>query len=122
MRRALPGVYLPGGVPEERGRCPGVPERKVRAGDGPDPGRDDESFVILVNTGEFSDFRIDIARFGITCIEEVSEKYHIEEGKTIEDIIEELTIQMLKHAEKMEFEKAAYIRDKIILKVIYADK
>ena len=48
-----------------------------------------------------------------TIVEEVSEKYHIEEGKTVEDVIEELTMQMLKHAENMEFEQAAEIRDKI---------
>lgn len=48
-----------------------------------------------------------------TIVEEATEKYNIEEGKTIEEIIEELTMQMLKHAENMEFEQAAEIRDKI---------
>ena len=48
-----------------------------------------------------------------TIVEEVTEKYNIEEGKTVEEVIEELTMQMLKHAEKMEFEQAAELRDKI---------
>lgn len=48
-----------------------------------------------------------------TIVEEATEKYNIEEGKTIEEVIEELTMQMLAYAEKMEFEKAAEIRDKI---------
>ena len=48
-----------------------------------------------------------------TIVEEATEKYNIEEGKTIEEVIEELTMQMLKHAENMEFEQAAEIRDKI---------
>ena len=48
-------------------------------------------------------------------VEETKEKYQIEdmENKNISDIIEELTNQMIKCAEKMEFEKAAEIRDKI---------
>ena len=48
-----------------------------------------------------------------TIVEETTEKYNIEEGKTVEEVIEELTMQMLKHAENMEFEQAAEIRDKI---------
>ena len=48
-----------------------------------------------------------------TIVEEATEKYNIEEGKTVEEVIEELTMQMLKHAENMEFEQAAEIRDKI---------
>lgn len=48
-----------------------------------------------------------------TIVEEAAEKYNIEEGKTVEEVIEELTMQMLKHAENMEFEQAAEIRDKI---------
>ncbi|MBR4110148.1 MAG: excinuclease ABC subunit UvrB [Clostridia bacterium] len=38
---------------------------------------------------------------------------YITEGKDINQIIDELTIEMLSYAEKMEFEKAAEIRDKI---------
>ena len=48
-----------------------------------------------------------------TIVEEVSEKYEIEEGKTIQEVIDELTTQMLEHAERMEFEEAAEIRDQI---------
>jgi excinuclease ABC subunit B len=48
-----------------------------------------------------------------TIIEETKEEYKLEGDKTIEDVIEELTVQMLKYAEKMEFEKAAELRDKI---------
>jgi excinuclease ABC subunit B len=48
-----------------------------------------------------------------TIFEEAKEEYKLEGDKTIEDIVEELTIQMLKYAEKMEFEKAAELRDKI---------
>ena len=48
-----------------------------------------------------------------TIVEETTEKYNIEEGKTVEEVIEELTMQMLKYAENMEFEQAAEIRDKI---------
>jgi excinuclease ABC subunit B len=48
-----------------------------------------------------------------TILEETKEEFKLEGDKTIEDIIEELTIQMLKYAEKMEFEKAAELRDKI---------
>ena len=48
-----------------------------------------------------------------TIVEEATEKYNIKEGKTVEEVIEELTMQMLKYAENMEFEQAAEIRDKI---------
>ena len=48
-----------------------------------------------------------------TYVEEESEKYDIGEGKTINDVIDELTTQMLKYAEKMEFEEAAKLRDEI---------
>ena len=49
------------------------------------------------------------------CIEETKEEYHINniEGKEVKDVIDELTTQMLEFAQKMEFEKAAEIRDKI---------
>ncbi len=48
-----------------------------------------------------------------TYVEEESEKYDIGEGKTIDEVIDELTTQMLKYAEKMEFEEAAKLRDEI---------
>ena len=46
-------------------------------------------------------------------VEDVQAKYDIEEGETIESIINKLTDEMLKHASQMEFEKAAELRDKI---------
>ncbi len=48
-----------------------------------------------------------------TMIEETSAKYEIDSTRTIDDVIDELTTQMLKHAEKMEFEEAAKLRDEI---------
>ena len=48
-----------------------------------------------------------------TIVEESTAKYDIGENKTVEEVIEELTMQMLKHAEKMEFEEAAKLRDEI---------
>lgn len=50
-----------------------------------------------------------------SIIEETEEKYKIEniENKNVKEIIDELTTQMLEYAQKMEFEEAAKIRDKI---------
>ena len=48
-----------------------------------------------------------------TIIEDVSSKYEIGKDESIEDIINKLTDEMLKHAANMEFEKAAELRDKI---------
>ena len=48
-----------------------------------------------------------------TIVEETKEEYKIASDKDLEDIINELTDEMLKYAQKMEFEKAAEIRDKI---------
>ena len=48
-----------------------------------------------------------------TLVEETKEEYKLESDKDLEDIISELTDTMLEHAQKMEFEKAAEIRDKI---------
>lgn len=48
-----------------------------------------------------------------TIVEDVAQKFDIGENETIEDIIDKLTNEMLKHASKMEFEKAAELRDKI---------
>ncbi len=48
-----------------------------------------------------------------SIIEEVETKYNIGKDETIEDVINKLTDEMLKHAANMEFEKAAELRDKI---------
>ena len=48
-----------------------------------------------------------------TILEEVDAEYKIDKEKSVEDIINELTDEMLKHAANMEFEKAAELRDKI---------
>ena len=48
-----------------------------------------------------------------TMVEEISEKYNVDENETIEDIITKLTDEMLKYASEMEFEKAAELRDRI---------
>ena len=45
--------------------------------------------------------------------EDLGEKIEIKSEKDIKDIINKLTDQMLAHAQKMEFEEAAEIRDKI---------
>ena len=42
-----------------------------------------------------------------------SEKYEIDKESSVEDIINKLTEEMLQHAEKMEFEEAAKLRDQI---------
>ncbi len=48
-----------------------------------------------------------------TVLEDVSTKYEIDKEESVEDVINKLTDEMLKHAAKMEFEKAAELRDKI---------
>ena len=48
-----------------------------------------------------------------TIVEDEKAKYDIGENKSIDDVIDELATQMLKHAEKMEFEEAASLRDEI---------
>ena len=48
-----------------------------------------------------------------TIVAETSEKYELEENAGVEEIINKLTEEMLKHAERMEFEEAAKLRDKI---------
>ncbi len=48
-----------------------------------------------------------------TIVEDIQSKYDIGKDETIEDIISKLTDEMLKHAQSMEFEKAAELRDKI---------
>ena len=48
-----------------------------------------------------------------TVVEDIKEKYTIKADESIQDIINTLTDEMLKHATNMEFEKAAELRDKI---------
>ena len=48
-----------------------------------------------------------------TVMEDISTKYDVGKDETIEAIINKLTEQMLKHAENMEFEQAAELRDKV---------
>ena len=48
-----------------------------------------------------------------TVLEDVSTEYDIKKDENIEEIITKLTDEMLKCASKMEFEKAAELRDKI---------
>ena len=48
-----------------------------------------------------------------SIVEEAQEKYSLDDSSSVEDIINKLTDEMLKHAEKMEFEEAAKLRDKI---------
>ena len=48
-----------------------------------------------------------------TVLEDVSSAYDIKKDDNIEEIITKLTDEMLKYASKMEFEKAAELRDKI---------
>lgn len=48
-----------------------------------------------------------------TILEDISTEYKITEDESVETIINRLTDEMLEHASKMEFEKAAELRDKI---------
>ena len=48
-----------------------------------------------------------------TIVEDIQSEYDIKEEETIEELIEKLTEEMLKHAQNMEFEEAAVLRDKI---------
>ena len=48
-----------------------------------------------------------------TIVEDIQSKYDIDENESIENIIAKLTDEMLSFASKMEFEKAAELRDKI---------
>ncbi len=48
-----------------------------------------------------------------TIVDELEDKFDISKDESIEDIISKLTDEMLAYASKMEFEKAAEIRDKI---------
>ena len=59
-----------------------------------------------------------------SIVEEASEKYEIDKDTSIEDIINKLTEEMLQHAERMEFEEAAKLRDQIkeLEKSFFMDK
>lgn len=48
-----------------------------------------------------------------SIVAEASEKYELDKDSSIEDIIAKLTDEMVEHAQKMEFEEAAKLRDKI---------
>ena len=48
-----------------------------------------------------------------TILEDVSAEYKINKEESVEEIINNLTDEMLKFAANMEFEKAAELRDKI---------
>ena len=48
-----------------------------------------------------------------SIVAEASEKYELDKDSSIEDIIAKLTDEMVEHAQKMEFEVAAKLRDKI---------
>lgn len=49
----------------------------------------------------------------MTTVEDISVEYKLEKNENIQDVITQLTDQMLQHAANMEFEKAAELRDKI---------
>ena len=49
----------------------------------------------------------------MTTIEDISVEYKLEKNENIEEVMAELTDQMLQFAANMEFEKAAELRDKI---------
>ena len=46
-------------------------------------------------------------------VEEASTQYNLDKDTNIQDVINKLTDEMLKHAAAMEFEKAAELRDRI---------
>ena len=48
-----------------------------------------------------------------SIVEETTEKYELGKDASLEDIINKLTEELLAHAEKMEFEEAAKLRDQI---------
>ena len=48
-----------------------------------------------------------------SIVAEASEKYELDKNSSVEEIIAKLTDEMVAHAQKMEFEEAAKIRDKI---------
>ena len=48
-----------------------------------------------------------------TIVEDIQNEYDIKEEENIKDVIEKLTNEMIQHAQNLEFEKAAELRDKI---------
>ena len=48
-----------------------------------------------------------------TIVEDIQNEYDIKEEEDIKDVIEKLTNEMINHAQNLEFEKAADLRDKI---------
>lgn len=48
-----------------------------------------------------------------TIVEDIQNEYRIKEEEDIKVVIEKLTSEMLTHAQNLEFEKAADLRDKI---------
>lgn len=60
---------------------------------------DNDSYIVLVNTGEFSNFRIDVARFGITKLENVDDNYnHIADDGIFYIDMPEYSVKILKKA------------------------
>ena len=53
------------------------------------------------------------AAISATMVEEAVSEYKLDKESNIQDVINKLTDEMLKHAAAMEFEKAAEIRDRI---------
>ncbi len=49
----------------------------------------------------------------MTTAEDISVEYKLEKNENLQEVITELTDQMLQFASSMEFEKAAELRDKI---------
>ena len=48
-----------------------------------------------------------------SIVEDIQTEYNIKEEEDIKDVIEKLTNEMISHAQNLEFEKAAELRDKI---------
>lgn len=48
-----------------------------------------------------------------SIVEDIGSDYEIKKDEDVQDIINKLTDEMLKHATNMEFEQAAELRDKI---------
>ena len=48
-----------------------------------------------------------------SIVEDIQTEYNIKEEEDIKDVIEKLTNEMISHAQNLEFEKAADLRDKI---------
>lgn len=53
------------------------------------------------------------AAISAKIVEEASAEYKLDKDSNVQDVINKLTDEMLKHAAAMEFEKAAELRDKI---------